>query len=71
MAEKTELEKSHSKSSNALLTIICLLTALFLAFAIVSLSYYLLKSNDIALIAAIASGCLTVLGTISLLIFKR
>ncbi len=29
MAEKTSLQKSHSKASNAKLTLICLLTALF------------------------------------------
>lgn len=71
MSEKTQLEKSHSKKSNAILTLICLLTALFLGLFVVSLSYYFVKETTILLIVSIVSGVLTLLGTLVLLAFKR
>ena len=67
---KTSLEKSHSKASNAKLTLICFLTILF--FGILWDGLVLLKvENTFGLILTIAGGVGTVLCYLLLNAFSR
>ena len=67
---KTNLEKSHSKLSNAKLTLICFLTILF--FAILWCGVVLLKKTDtIGMVVTIIGGAGTVLCFCLLNAFSR
>ena len=67
---KTSLEKSHSKASNAKLTLICFLTILF--FGILWAGLVLLKvEKTFGLILTIAGGVGTVLCYLLLNAFSR
>ena len=67
---KTSLEKSHSKASNAKLTLICFLTILF--FGILWAGLVLLKeSNTFGIILTCAGGVGTVLCFMLLNAFSR
>lgn len=70
---KTSLEKSHSKSSNAKLTLLSLFTILFFSLFWVSLTMIPLFENlkTILLITCIASGVLSALGLVGFNLFKR
>ena len=67
---KTSLEKSHSKASNAKLTLICFLTILF--FGILWVGLVLLKeSKTFGIILTCAGGVGTVLCFMLLNAFSR
>ncbi len=63
MAEKTSLQRSHSKSSNAKLTLLCLLTALVSTgiWAGAALIYFIQSMFYIGIIVAAISAILTFL----------
>lgn len=68
---KTAIEKSHSKSSNAALTLVCLLTAIGFAglFAFLGLKEQL--TQTLFLIGLIGSGVILGLGVVLLFLFRR
>ena len=67
---KTSLEKSHSKASNAKLTLICFLTILF--FALLWVGLVLIKVNKtFGIILTCAGGAGTVLCFMLLNAFSR
>lgn len=73
MNENESLKKSHSKSSNAKLTLLCFIT--ILAFSILWIGIALLLKEDIptaiSLPITIGSGLVTILGLICFSKFKR
>lgn len=73
MSEKTSLQKSHSKSSNFKLTLLCIFTIIFFSLCLCMLS--LIKSDTVnhraAVIASAVSGALAFLGFVRLISFKR
>ena len=71
-SEDESLARSHSKTSNALLTILCFLTAMGFAVLFFGLGLYGMESTEnIGLILAIAGGVVTGLGILGGLLFKR
>ena len=70
---KTSLEKSHSAASNAKLTMICLLLAIFvgLSFTGLGLLFSSLVEQIIAIITLAIGGVGTVLCLLLLTSFKR
>ena len=67
---KTSLEKSHSKSSNFKLTMICLLASLGVASLFVGLGF-LKQYQTLAIILLAAGGVLTLLGLLLINKFTR
>ncbi len=71
--DSESLKKSHSKSSNAKLTLLCFLT--ILAFSILWVSIALIGSNflsqSFSIVLCAVSGILTLLGLIGFNLFKR
>ncbi len=71
--EKTAIEKSHSKSSNAKLTLLCIVTILAFSALWVGLAFLQHPTFPlpIAWIITIAGGVVTVLGLLGFNVFKR
>lgn len=73
MDENESLKKSHSKSSNAKLTLLCFIT--ILAFSILWVGIALLLTEKcpftLSLVITIVSGVVTLLGLIGFSRFKR
>ncbi len=71
--EKTSIEKSHSKSSNASLTLLCLFTlisfcAIWVGLAFLKVSWFPVQA---AWVISIAGLVLTILGIFGFSSFKR
>ena len=69
--EKTALEKSHSKSSNAKLTLLCLLAAVAFAALFASLMLIPKLPTYLSIILIAASAIILVLCVLLLKAFKR
>ena len=67
MAEKTSLEKSHSKVSNAKLTLICFIAALAVSILWVGIALIGFEKYKIFGIILAAAGALTTLFSIFLI----
>ncbi len=67
---KTDLERSHSKSSNLLLTLITSLSSIGFSTLFVGIGMYE-KYNNISIILMIIGGILTLLGLFLIMRFKR
>ncbi|MBQ7152599.1 MAG: hypothetical protein IJR83_01515 [Clostridia bacterium] len=71
MAQKTSLEKSHSKWSNFKLTLLSVLTSLFVTCFWVTLALKDKLDTTIFTVALIVSGVLTAFGLALFNAFKR
>lgn len=71
--EADSLKRSHSKASNAKLTLLCFIT--IIAFSMLWIGLSLIKtsyvSNTIAIVITSVGGVLTILGLIGFNAFKR